>query len=284
MSTIEINGGSRISGATLEKAMRELREVPERRAEAISELRARIEAEERSPDRAQDCLRFERKDDKFLLRFLRARKFNVENALQLYINYYKYRQKHADLLTNFHPSSVEHVFRSRLFGVIDRRLKNGSKAFCMFPARWDVEELPPNDCYKAALLILEKLIEDEENQVHGISIIDNMEDMPFHVVTNFIRSDAIQKHALVELQDSFPVRFKGIHFLNEPWYLRFVLRLIKPFLKEKHRDRFITHGYDVSTLHEHVDPQQLPGDFGGFLPPTEDDHLHSLFRDDLSVR
>ncbi len=283
MAAIENAGRiSTISGETLEKAKRELREDPERRVEVIRELRTRIEAEERDPERAQDCLTFERKDDKFLLRFLRARKFNVDNALHLYINYYKYHHKHADLLTNLHPSSVEHVFRSRLFGVVDARLRNGSKAFCLYPARWDVAELPPNDCYKAAMIILEKLMEDEENQVHGISIIDNMEGMPLHVVSSFMRSEVIQKRALVELQDSFPIRFKGIHFLNEPWYLHIVLKLVKPFLKQKHRDRFFAHGYDVSGLHQHVNPQHLPGDFGGFLPPTADDHLHTLFQDELS--
>lgn len=268
---------SSISGATLEKAVKELGEVPGRRAEVIGELRTRIEAEQGSAERAHDGLVFERKDDKFLLRFLRARKFNIDKSLQLYINYYKYRQKHADLLVDFQPSSVEHVFRSRLFGVLDERLQNGSKAFCMYPARWNTEELPPNDCYKAAMIILEEMIDDEETQVHGISIIDNMKDMPFHVVTSFIRSAAIQKSALVDLQDSFPVRFKGIHFLNEPWYLHIVLKLIKPFLKEKHRERFVAHGYEVSGLHEYIDPQKLPGDFGGFLPETREDHLHTLF-------
>ena len=168
--------------------------------------------------------------------------------------------------------------------MLDHRLHNGSKVFCMFPSRWNIEELPPNDCYKAAYMILEKLMEDEETQVHGISIIDNMEGMPFSVVTNFIRSDPIQKGALVELQDSFPVRFKGIHFLNEPWYLHFVLKIVKPFLKQKHRDRFVAHGSDISGLHDLINPQDLPGDFGGFQPPTAESDLHRLFADELSSR
>ena len=275
-------GISSISGETLEKARRELKEIPEKRADAIRELRSRIEELEQDPDKDEDGPVFERKDGKFLLMFLRARKFSIDRAVQLYTNYYKYRHKHASLLTDYHPSSVEHVFRTRLFGVVDKRLKNGSKAFCLYPARWDCEVAPPNDCYKAAFLILEKMMEDEETQVHGITILDNMEGMPFYVVTNFIRSEPMSKRAIVELQDTFPVRFKGIHFLNEPWYLNLVLRLVKPFLKQKHRDRFHAYGSDYTGLHEHMDPQHLPADFGGFLPPLCSTNLHKLFERELS--
>ena len=83
------DGVSSISGETLEKAKRELREVPQERLEAIHELRQSIERCERRSN--EPGVVFERKDDKFLLRFLRARKFSLDRALQLYINYYKYR-------------------------------------------------------------------------------------------------------------------------------------------------------------------------------------------------
>jgi len=39
------------------------------------------------------------------------------------------------------------------------------------------------------------------------------------------------------LQDSFPLRFQGFHFINEPFYLYTVYSIIKPFLKEKMRCR-----------------------------------------------
>lgn len=35
------------------------------------------------------------------------------------------------------------------------------------------------------------------------------------------------------LQDCFPAKFKGVHFLNQPWYIERILALIKTFLKEK---------------------------------------------------
>lgn len=38
-------------------------------------------------------------------------------------------------------------------------------------------------------------------------------------------------------QDSFPARFGGIHFVNQPWYIHALYTVIRPFLKEKTRKR-----------------------------------------------
>lgn len=47
------------------------------------------------------------------------------------------------------------------------------------------------------------------------------------------------------VQDSFPARFGGIHFVNQPWYIHALYTVIRPFLKEKTRKRvfffFIFH-------------------------------------------
>lgn len=39
------------------------------------------------------------------------------------------------------------------------------------------------------------------------------------------------------LQDCFPARIKGVHFIGQPWYVEAVLTLIKPFLKDKSKNK-----------------------------------------------
>ena len=79
MATSAQDGISGISGETLEKARRELGEDPKTKGAVIQELRDKIEQWEPSPE--EEGLMFSRKDDKFLLRYLRAKKFDTDRAL-----------------------------------------------------------------------------------------------------------------------------------------------------------------------------------------------------------
>lgn len=43
---------------------------------------------------------------------------------------------------------------------------------------------------------------------------------------------------MVELvQETFPLRFKGFHVVNEPFYFDAIMTVLKPFLKDKIRKR-----------------------------------------------
>ena len=206
----------------------------------------------------------------------------MERATQLYVNYYKYRHKFRHQLVNFHPRYVYNVIDAGIFGVLDNNMNNGSKVFCVIPSRWDYQAIPPNDPYKTFLMALEKLLDDEEVQVHGISILDNMEGCSWHLMYAFLRSDVLQKGALVELQDSFPIRFKGFHMLHQPWYLSMIMTVVRPFLSQKHRDRIQAHGEDYSALYEYIEEDSLPENFGGSCPPLEADNLKGFFAAELS--
>lgn len=99
----------------------------------IAELREKIMVAQRSSE--HKGILFARQDDSFLLRFLRAKKFNVERSLQLYLNYYKYRHKHAQLMGDLSVQSVQHVLQRGLFALLDTPSSSGSKVLVVFPAR-----------------------------------------------------------------------------------------------------------------------------------------------------
>ena len=132
-----------------------------------------------------------------MLRFLRARKFNLDRAVQLYVNYYKYKHKFRHLLVNFHPKYVTNVLEAGLFGVLESAMKDSSRVVCVVPARWDYSTVPPNDPFKTFLMILEKLVENEEVQVHGVSVLDNMEGASWHLTYAFLCCEQTQKGALI---------------------------------------------------------------------------------------
>ncbi|CAC5366816.1 Clavesin-2,Clavesin-1 [Mytilus coruscus] len=68
-------------------------------------------------------------------------------------------------------------------------------------------------------------------------------------------------------KDCFPARFGAVHFVNQPWYIEAMFKLLKPFLKEKSRDRIHMHGINLGTLHNYIHKEVLPAELGGTLPP-----------------
>ena len=274
---------SAISGEMLEKAIRELGEDPDKRADAVEQLRAKISEARGGPE--YEGVEFSRQDGRFLLRFLRARKFDTNRAAQLYCNYYKFRHKYAHLLGDMHPRAVDHVLRSGLMGVTDLRRRDGSIAIQLCPARWDPDTVPFTDNFKTLILLLEKLIEDEENQIHGFTILNNQIDVPFSTIFRLSQTEQIRKGVFTELlQDSFPGRFKGMHLVNQAWYISLVLGVIRPFMKQKMRERLFLHGVDYETLHEHFDPNLLPPGLGGLGRDFEVDCLVGVFEKELQER
>lgn len=78
-------------------------------------------------------------------------------------------------------------------------------------------------------------------------------------------------------QDCFPVQFKAIHFIGQPWYVEAAMAVIKPFLKEKTRARIKLHGGNLSTLHDCIARDILPAELGGEGPSFNAlDWVHQL--------
>lgn len=151
---------SSLSVDVLEKAKRELNEIPEQRVEFIRELRERIATR---PD--EELAMFSRGDDAFLLCFLRARKFDVERSLELYVNYHSHRRRHVSIMRDYHPCSVERVLRAGVISVLDQRSRDGCRVVVLNAGLWDTEAMPVDLMVRATLLVLDHLIEEEETQV-----------------------------------------------------------------------------------------------------------------------
>lgn len=261
---LNFDGISNLQDTSLEKARRELNEDPSCRRNTIQELRDKINSWKPSKFEEKSVILRNTADDRFLLMFLRARKFDLDKALQLYVNYHSFRQKHSNMLEDLNLKSVEHVLQSGMITVLDSRFEDSSKAICVYPGKWDSDKVPFVDTFRATLLVLDKLVQDEETQVHGFSVIYDFTDASFMSMVKVAQSELITKGVLMELlQDSFPARFKGVHLVHQPWYVSMVLSVIRPFMKQKLRDRICGHGSDLESLHRFIDSQGLPVELGG---------------------
>ncbi|XP_066992577.2 clavesin-2 isoform X2 [Anabrus simplex] len=209
---------------------------------------------------------FLRTDDDFLMRFLHARKCNVQDSFELLVNYYSYRQRNSQLFVQFsaQEEGIQQALRDGFPGVLPDRDRKGRCVLVIFTANWDHCAYSLVTIYRALLLSLEHLVEKPRNQVNGFVVVVDWSEFSFRQSSNL--NPRILRLMIEGLQDCFPARFKGIHFTNQPWYVEGALTLIRPFLKEKTKEKIYLHGNNLSTLHDYVTKDILPAELGGEAP------------------
>ncbi|KAK7867789.1 hypothetical protein R5R35_001207 [Gryllus longicercus] len=209
---------------------------------------------------------FLRTDEDFILRFLHARKCGVQESFDLLANYYSYRKRNKDLFLHFNANEIgiRNALKDGFPGVLPERDRKGRCVLVIFTANWDHCSYSLMSIYRALLLTLERLIEKPRNQLNGFVFIVDWSEFSFRQSSNL--NPRVLKLMIEGLQDCFPARFKGIHFINQPWYVEAALTVIRPFLKEKTKEKIYLHGNNLSTLHDYVTKDILPAELGGEGP------------------
>ncbi|CAH8537416.1 unnamed protein product [Schistosoma turkestanicum] len=258
-----------LSSQTLEKAFLELNEQPNQRQNDIDELRHRIQLQN-----LQGCLA-----DDFLLRFLRAKKFNHDNALRLYLNYYILRLRYPDVFNDLRPSLVEHVFRSGVVCRLPQPDAEGRALIYFRPGSWNPTEWSTNDIFRANVLVIEELLLCwPAVQIHGVIILVDLSNFSWRHAINLM-SPWFLNRAVHFLQGSSPVRVKAVHIFNSPYMFAKIYSTLMPLLKPKNQSRVIIHNKSLESLHAAIPPHLLPCncDLDGTGPPIpSDEYINGL--------
>uniref|UniRef100_A0A663E9I4 Alpha tocopherol transfer protein n=1 Tax=Aquila chrysaetos chrysaetos TaxID=223781 RepID=A0A663E9I4_AQUCH len=250
---------------------------------AVAELRRRAEAE--PGQRWTQPLA-----DSFLVRFLRARDFHLELAWRLLKNYQKWRIECPEISADLQPSSILGLLHAGYHGVLRSRDPHGSKVLIYRIGQWDPKLFTAYDVFRVSLITSELIVKEIETQRNGVKAIFDLQGWRFAhafqispavakkiagVLTNKNSSCSydpgpdLTRTGLVTVfqwisEDSFPLKVRGIHLINEPLFFHPVLALIKPFLTEKIKDRVYMHGNNyVQSLTEHFPISILPQEYGG---------------------
>lgn len=109
---------------------------------------------------------------------------------------------------------------------------------------FDSSKVTIEDVFRVNVLALEQIVREAETQIAGIVVILDMAGLSLQHAKFFTPYYAKRMVELV--QETFPLRFKGFHIVNEPFYFDAVVAVLKPFLKEKIRKRVRTYANFIS--------------------------------------
>jgi len=237
-----------------EVAEKELRETPEIKKKAIEELRSLLQED--------TDLYIPIDNDDWIVRFLRPCKFYPESARKLIRNYYQFKEKHHDVYEDLIPSNEANIFKHNILVVVPNRDQLGRRILLLeLGKRWKHKEVSLDEVFKGCVIFLEAATLEPETQVHGAEVIFDMDGLSLQQTWQF--TPGFAKRIVDWLQDSVPMRIKGIHIVNQPKIFQIVFALFKPFLREKLRNRIYFHGSDLASLHKHIAPSALPPTYGG---------------------
>ncbi|MFT7812234.1 alpha-tocopherol transfer protein-like [Arapaima gigas] len=220
----------------------------------IQDLRRRAEAE--LPGFAGDL------SDASLLKFLRARDFDGELALQLLVNYHKWRRECPEITANLCPSSVLGLLQNQYHGVLDSRDATGSRVLVYRIGKWNPKDFTAYEVFRVSLITSELIVREVDTQRYGIKAIFDLQGWCFAHALQI--NPSLAKKISAVLTGSFPLKVRGIHLINEPIFFRPVFAMIRPFLPDKIKQRIHMHGSSfVHSLCQHFPMAILPPEYGG---------------------
>ncbi|XP_042126608.1 alpha-tocopherol transfer protein isoform X3 [Peromyscus maniculatus bairdii] len=181
--------------------------------------------------------------------------------MSLLKNYYKWRAECPELSADLHPRSIIGLLKAGYHGVLRSRDPTGSRILIYRIAYWDPKVFTAYDVFRVSLITSELIVQEVETQRNGVKAIFDLEG--WQISHAFQITPSVAKKIAAVLTDSFPLKVRGIHLINEPVIFHAVFSMIKPFLTEKIKGRIHLHGNNYkSSLLQHF-PDILPLEYGG---------------------
>lgn len=260
----------KLSSETQKIAKNELREDKNTRDQALQQMRDWIKMNPRIEN--------SRLDAKWLLRFLRTKKFNVPMAQEAAERYLLLRQAYNPAFNNLdigEPVMDELLSLGYIFAVPGRDNK-GRRVIVARPGVFDPYKYTNADMCKIHAITYEALMEDEENQVRGFVHFADGGGVSFPHLTLFTPREAVR--IVKNGERTVPMRHKEVHAINVPSSLKFALDFGMSLISEKIRKRIKIYTSLEDALNNKIDASMLPKEYGGTMPMKE---MIELWRKEL---
>ncbi|XP_070501696.1 retinaldehyde-binding protein 1-like [Chironomus tepperi] len=240
----------------LAKAREELRETPEIREQALTELRELIKGEKN--------LVFPT-DDFFLDTYLRPCKFYAKSAFEKIVADSKFKIKYKKFYENIDLETTRELFEDNLYKYMPLNDKEGRRIVMIkCGEKWKLTRNNHKEFFAAMRIIFQTMAMEPSTQVNGVSMIIDMKTLDMSQVTALTPSFVSM---LVKWnQDCIPIRFKRFFVVNNSKLINVFWALIAPFISKKYKDRFYIVNEKYEILADHMGKDCLDKDYEGNIP------------------
>lgn len=170
---------------------------------------------------------------RFTLKFLFARKMDVARAEKLLQNHLEWRVKYE--IDNINYNEMRRFLDLSFFSFQpDLRDKAGRGVCYLFPRAFEANLLADTKKYVQFTwwigLVASQVHIDNDRE--GYVYIEDFAGASFSNLAG-MGGDKTMKEMFNSIQNCVPARLRRIYLLNAPWYVRFLLAMVKPFMSAK---------------------------------------------------
>ncbi|KAL3196222.1 hypothetical protein MRX96_015526 [Rhipicephalus microplus] len=249
----------------------ELGETPQVKEKCLSQLRKLLEEEEG----------FRVPPDDFLLPFLRTKKYRVDEAVKTVKKYFSARRDMPEVFDNLSPSTIEYdtVFRRHKLALFPLVRDSKGRAMAMLDfGSWTRDLCSIRHLMRCFIVGAECLLLDEETQIRGVVGVEDLKGLSVHHILELTPS--FLRMLITLAQDTFPVRVKGMYFLNTPTVFEGIYNIfMRPFISTKLKSRVHLVKGGLSELSDVFPLESLPKEYGGTKEDYDWDHHQRSFHD-----
>ncbi|XP_046737799.1 alpha-tocopherol transfer protein-like isoform X2 [Diprion similis] len=210
-------------------------------------------------------------DDLRLMTFLRGCKFSLEKCKRKLDMYFTMRSIVPEFFSqrDITRAEMREITSTIQTPPLPGLTKNGRRVIVMRGAEKEIATPNVAEMMKLVLMIGDIRLAEELIGVAGdVYILDATVATPTHFAKF---TPAILKKFLTCVQEAYPVKLKEIHVVNISPLVDTIVNFVKPFLKEKIRNRIFVHS-NFKTLYDHVPKEILPSEYGGDAGPIQPIH------------
>ncbi|CAH0758486.1 unnamed protein product [Diatraea saccharalis] len=205
-------------------------------------------------------------DSDRIMTFLRGSSFSLEKCKKKLDMYFTMRAACPEFFTN------RDVTRPELKDIMTRGqgpplpglTPNGRRVIIVRSSDKTLDTHHLYDAFKITMMIGDIRLKEEYEGVAGdVYILDAGIVSPAHLAKLSLTT---VKKFFICIQEAYPVKLKEIHIVNAGPVIETVLSLVKPFLKEKIKNRIFFHS-DYNSLYKYIPQDILPEEYGGHIGP-----------------
>lgn len=207
-------------------------------------------------------------DDKFLLQFLRTKKYDFEKATELFETYMLLKftiPKWCD----WNENAVTRMWKLYETGVaypLLERDSEGRRVIFVQTRKMDPKQFTLADAIHLVVWIAKAILEEEETQISGIVTVVDQTDLTFGHIRLFSVRDVMDFVSMIK--NGAVGRQKGMYMVKLPSFASFMVEVAKKAMTEKLRKRI--HLIDsMETMQGIFTPNIFPLENGGTVPEAE---------------